>query len=453
VLLPAAAWGEKDGTVTNSERRISRQRPFLPLPGEARPDWWIVTEVAHRLGFADAFPYACAADVFREHAGLSAFENYGTRDFDIGAMAEIGDDAFDALAPMQWPARRHEPPTARMFGRGGYFTTDGKARLVAVEKPAPRAATSCQFRFRLNTGRVRDQWHTMTRTGLSPRLAEHLPEPFVEVHPRDAAHAQLVDGGFARVSTAHGACLLKVVVSASQQRGSLFVPIHWSDATASSARVCDLVTPEADPHSGQPDAKATPAAIAPVDYSNCGFALGLAPIYLPASTWWSRVTLANGTGYLVAGSAAPQVWRSHAQVAFEGLETAEYLDETVGIYRAAGFSEGRLKGCVFIGPVTAPPRWDAVRELYSADALTSAQRQAVLMGRPAGDRPPAGPLVCACFGVGRAAIEAAIDAGARTPEMIAVVLRAGTNCGSCLPDIKASLHRAGSFLARSGQGL
>jgi assimilatory nitrate reductase catalytic subunit len=102
-LLPAAAWGEKDGTVTNSERRISRQRAFLPLPGEARPDWWMVTEVAHRLGFATPFPYQSAADIFREHAALSAFENGGSRDFDIGALDDLDDDAFDALEPVQWP--------------------------------------------------------------------------------------------------------------------------------------------------------------------------------------------------------------------------------------------------------------------------------------------------------------------------------------------------------------
>jgi assimilatory nitrate reductase catalytic subunit len=89
LLLPAAAWGEKDGTVTNSERRISRQRPFLPLPGEAKPDWWIVTEVARRMGFEEAFAYHSAADVFREHAKLSMFENAGTRDFDIGALAAL----------------------------------------------------------------------------------------------------------------------------------------------------------------------------------------------------------------------------------------------------------------------------------------------------------------------------------------------------------------------------
>lgn len=440
VLLPAAAWGEKDGTVTNSERRISRPRQFLPLPGEARPDWRIVTQVARSLGFANAFPYESAADIFREHAALSAFENYGTRDFDIGAVAEIGDDAFDALAPMQWPARKHEAPAARIFGRGGYFTMNGKARLVAVDKPAPRAATSRQFRFRLNTGRVRDQWHTMTRSGLSPRLADHLPEPFVEVHPRDAAQAQLADGGYARVSTAHGSCVLKVVVSAGQRRGSLFAPIHWSDATASSARVCDLVAPACDPHSGQPEAKATPAAIGPVDFRYAGFALGLSAGDIPSGAWWARVTVPNGMGLLLASNDAPDKWRAHAAAAFAGAEIAEYSDEG-GVYRVAAFRDGRLAGCIFIGPQAAAPRWDAVKPLFAAEALAPAERRAVLSGKSPDGRAADGPQVCACFGVRLGAIRDAVDQGARTTEDIGVALRAGTNCGSCLPELKATLDR------------
>ncbi len=277
VLLPAAAWGEKDGTVTNSERRISRQRAFLPLPGEARPDWRIVSDVARRMGFAEAFAYTSPADVFREHAALSAFENDGTRDFDIGGLAAISDEDYDALAPVQWPLRNCDRPgdrasEQRFFADGGFFTPDRKARFIAPEPPALKEATSEAYPLRLNTGRIRDQWHTMTRIGLSPRLAAHLPEPFVEVNPADAEAFGLSDGGFARVATAHGSCILKVMVSENQRRGSLFVPIHWSDETASCARVGELVSAQTDPYSGQPEAKATPAAIAPVSFSLRGFA-------------------------------------------------------------------------------------------------------------------------------------------------------------------------------------
>ena len=147
VLLPAAAWGEKDGTVTNSERRISRQRPFLPLPGEAKPDWWIVAQVARRMGYTEAFDYGIAADVFREHAALSAFENDGNRDFDIGALAALSDDEFDALRPVQWPARTGETHgETRFFAQGSFFTADRKARLVAPERPSLRAPRQRDFR-------------------------------------------------------------------------------------------------------------------------------------------------------------------------------------------------------------------------------------------------------------------------------------------------------------------
>src|SRR6202011_5620205 len=116
VLLPAQAWGEKSGTVTNSERRISRQRAFVNPPGEAKPDWWIVSEIAKRLGFGAAFDFSSVADVFREHAALSAFENDGSRDFDIGALKSVSDEAFDMLAPVLWPPRLSDAePQQRFF--------------------------------------------------------------------------------------------------------------------------------------------------------------------------------------------------------------------------------------------------------------------------------------------------------------------------------------------------
>ncbi|MGA9090193.1 MAG: molybdopterin-dependent oxidoreductase, partial [Bradyrhizobium sp.] len=198
VLLPAQAWGEKSGTVTNSERRISRQRAFLAPPGETRPDWWIVGEVAKRLGFGAAFDFSSAAEVFREHAALSAFENNGDRDFDIGALKLLSDEAFETLAPVLWPLRLGDTePQQRFFADGGFFSNDRKARFIAPEVPALRTETTPGRPLRLNTGRIRDQWHTMTRSGASSRLGQHLPEPFVEVHPDDAARTGVIDGGFA----------------------------------------------------------------------------------------------------------------------------------------------------------------------------------------------------------------------------------------------------------------
>jgi assimilatory nitrate reductase catalytic subunit len=126
VLLPAQAWGEKSGTVTNSERRISRQRAFMTPAGEAKPDWWIVGEVAKRLGFGAAFDFSAEAEIFREHAGLSAFENNGGRDFDIGALQSLSDEAFDGLAPVQWPTRLdNSQPQQRFFAAGGFVARTG----------------------------------------------------------------------------------------------------------------------------------------------------------------------------------------------------------------------------------------------------------------------------------------------------------------------------------------
>jgi assimilatory nitrate reductase catalytic subunit len=442
VLLPAAAWGEKDGTVTNSERRITRQRPFRPSPGETRPDWWIVAQVARRMGFADAFAYRSAADIFREHAALSCFENKGRRDFDLGGLAHISDAAYAALEPVQWPlSAEAKRPQRRFFADGAFFTADRKARFIAPERPALRQATSNDFPFRLNTGRLRDQWHTMTRSGMSPRLALHVPEPCVEVNPEDAHAAGLVAGGFARVTTRHGSVVLKVAISDGQRPGSLFAPIHWSDATASSARVGDLVAADTDPHSGQPEAKATPAAIAPVAYRLRGFALARQPLAFPAQTWWARVAVAGATGYLLASNEDALVWQAAARgMLTEGVEPAElaeYIDGPRGLYRIAAFARGRLEACLFVGPAEAASHWDAVKAMFASHGVDAAQRRMMLSGKSADGLSDAGPVICACFGVGLEVIRGSLRSGAvASVEEIGKALRAGTNCGSCLPELK-----------------
>ena len=343
VLLPAAAWGEKDGSVTNSERRISRQRAFLPLPGDAQPDWWIVSEVARHLGHGGAFAYRSAADVFREHAALSAFENNGVRLFDLGGLATISDEDYDTLEPVQWPARKEPADSARLFADGSFSTPDRKARFIAPEPPALREKTSAEYPLRLNTGRLRDQWHSMTRSGQSPKLGAHKPEPFLEIHPLDAKAHGLANNGFARVRSQHGACTLKVVTSASQQRGSIFAPIHWSDTNASSARVGDLVSPQTDPFSGQPEAKATPVAVAPVAFAYRGFALGREPLTLPNGTWWARVALPGAAGILFATNDAPMAWHDRAPNLFPQAVLTEYVDRQKGLYRAAALSMASSK--------------------------------------------------------------------------------------------------------------
>jgi assimilatory nitrate reductase catalytic subunit len=444
VLLPAAAWGEKDGTVTNSERRISRQRAFLSLPGEARPDWRIVSDVARRLGFGDAFDYRGPADVFREHAALSAFENDGQRDFDIGALVGLSDSSYDRLDPVMWPARPGETRSEwRFFRDGGFFTADGRASFVAPQPPRSRDATNEAFPLHLNTGRVRDQWHTMTRTGLSPRLCAHSPEPIVEIHPADAEAAKLSDGGFAEVTTPNGSTILKVSVQAGQRRGSIFTPIHWSDATATHARIGDMVTAAADPFSGQPDLKATPACVKPVAFAYRGFALTRSTIALPAGTWFARVAVIGGEGVLFATNEPPSRWYDVARrLVPEDAELAEYVDQERGLMRIAAFRSGRLEGCIFLSPAQTPPQWDAMRLLFEAGDLDESERHNLLDERGDEGLADTGPVICACFGVRLSAIRDAIETGiAASVTDIGRTLRAGTNCGSCVPELRGIIER------------
>jgi assimilatory nitrate reductase catalytic subunit len=435
-ILPAAAWGEKDGTVTNSERRMSRQRAFLPLPGEVRPDWWIICEVARRMGFGQGFGYTQAAQIYAEHAALSAFENGGSRDFDLGAHAGLSRRDYDALKPVQWPVPAGRPQgTARLFAEGGFFTADGRARMQRLAIPALAARVSEAFPLVLNTGRVRDHWHTMTRTGLSPRLSAHISEPCVFVHPTDSACFGLTEGGFARVSNGYGAVVLKVVLDPGLQPGSLFAPIHWSGETASDARIGAAVHPVCDPYSGQPEMKATPSAIAPVAYASQGFVLTRDAFALPAGSWWTKLAVEGGQGRLFATDAGIDELTAHVRAAFGEDGLSEMIDREGGAYRCAVTRDGRLVAALFVAPFGRAPLWDTVKAAFADPQAAVENRLALLAGRKPGGADP-GPTVCACFGVGLNLIRAAFAGGAVSVEDIGRELKAGTNCGSCLPEIR-----------------
>ena len=232
--------------------------------------------------------------------------------------------------------------------------------------------------------------------------------------------------------------MLKVVVSEGQRRGSLFVPIHWSDETASSARVGELVTPATDPFSGQPEAKATPAAIEPVAFRLRGFPLTRERCRAAGGDLVvARYSWRTASGLLMASDEPPSIWRERVPAMFGAVEIADYVDEPRGIYRVAAFVDGRLAGCLFIGPAEAAPQWDAVKALFEAEALGETQRRAVLSGRSTDGLADPGPTVCACFGVGLNVIRAAHrERRAANVDEIGSALRAGTNCGSCLPELK-----------------
>jgi assimilatory nitrate reductase catalytic subunit len=288
----------------------------------------------------------------------------------------------------------------------------------------------------------------MTRSGESARLGQHLPEPFVEINPDDATKYGIADGSFARVTTDYGQCILKVAVSPRQQRGMLFAPIHWSEVTASTARVGALVAPFTDPFSGQPENKATPVSIAPYEYVFRGFALSRTELDLPPQVWWARVAITGGYGYLLADNADLTRWSSWLR-SVAGDDLAEYRDPSGGVYRAASFAGDRIETCLFVGPARDAGDWGVVRNLFAAEALADDQRRMLLSGKSMDGLANAGPIVCACFGVGRTTICDAIAAGANSAAAIGAQLKAGTNCGSCIPELKRLI--AQTSVADSGQ--
>ena len=444
VLLPAAGWGEKDGTVTNSERRISRQRAFIDAPGQARPDWWILTRLARAMGFVDGFPFESPAGILREYAALTAFENQADRDLDLGALAKLSDADYAVLAPLQWPAPA-AGDAARPFADGRFYTPSGKARLLPIGPREPANARGDAFPLVLNTGRIRDQWHSMTRTARSPRLNNHLPEPFVQVHPLDAATHGLSAGAIARVSTEWGRMLARIQVDEDQRPGSLFVPIHWSDALARSARVDALVNPALDPVSGQPEFKHTPARIE--TFQACWHAFVLSRERLGGDMAEYRVEVPQDGfwRYELAGSEPVPDWSARARELLGGDgDWLDFADSAHGRYRGARLlGEGRLQACLFVSPTPQLPRSAWLNGLFGVERLESAARASLLSGRPPRGQVDAGETICACFNVGlNTIVEAIRGQGLSSVEAIGAALQAGTNCGSCLPELARILATA-----------
>ncbi len=418
VRLPAAGWAEKDGTVTNSERMISRQRAFLPLPGEAKPDWWIISQVAQRMGWRDHFNYDRAAQIWREHAALANFHNEGKRRFALPGHAATGNAAYQQMEPFRWGGDQ-------IFADGRFPTADGRARLVKVEQ-MPLPETPSDWPLTLNTGRYRDQWHTMTRTGLSAKLAHHREEPLVEIHPKDAETAGIADGALAKVSTAHGQSVFRVAFNEGQRRGEIFTPIHWTDQQSSGGRTGMLARPLTDLISGQPGFKMTPARIDPQPVDWHGFLIVRGePEQKPNCLWATKVTVPGGNLYEVAGMGDS----SRLERCLPAGQVMEASDPARGIRRVAVLRDGKLAAVLFLSQSGGLPSRD-----WLISQLSQPQGPGVLAGRAPGAQPDRGAIVCACFDVGMRTIVAAI-AEQQLADVAAIgsALKAGTNCGSCRP--------------------
>ncbi|MCX8003842.1 MAG: molybdopterin-dependent oxidoreductase, partial [Burkholderiaceae bacterium] len=474
VLLPAATWGEKDGTVTNSERRIARVRRAVSPPGAARPDWEIVVEVARRLekrmrpGEPTLFPFQRAEEIWQEHR-----ETTRGRDLDICGLSW---EVLERDGPQQWPYPQGATAgTARLYTTGRFATADGKARFVAAPYRPVAEEADARYPLRLITGRLRDQWHGGSRTGTVGRLFGHAPEPCIELNPAELARRQLAPGDLLQIGSRRGTLLLPAAASDAVPMGQAFVAMHWGPefvggAAAEPAPGVNAVTVEAlDPVSRQPELKHAAVRVqrAALPWRYVAFARVAAERqlalqlalrdYFPAFGHACCVPFgrdAAEAGLLFRGAAAAPVPQSvvTAIEAALGLtaEAAAFEDVRRGVRRRLRVEDGRLTGVALAGPAASLTDEPALRALLGERLPAPAHR----LLQPGGDwsapRAPRGRIVCNCFDVAEADIaRVAAAANGDALSILQSELKCGTHCGSCLPELRRLLP---SRLAPEGPG-
>jgi assimilatory nitrate reductase catalytic subunit len=385
VLLPAASWAEKEGSVTNSERRISRVRAAVAPPGEARPDWEIAVAFARKLSpqKAKLFPYGTPEEIFDEHR-----ETTRGRDLDITGLSYA---LLERDGPQQWPyPNGAKGGRTRLYADGIFPTPSGRARFVATEYAPLAEATDADYPISLTTGRLRDQWHSMTRTGLVARLFSHSPEPEVLVSEEALSSMGIRSGDLARVSSRRGSIVLKARASSDMRAGDAFVAMHWGSRFMAGDGTNSITLPAIDPHSKQPELKHAAVRIEPFvpRWRGTFTAVATNDLQRAAASWFPRFDYAALS--LVGG----------AEVLLR-LELATASDP---------------------------------------DSKTLAALED-LFGSPAENSSPASRAVCACFKVPESTIRAAVSAGASLARL-QKDLKCGTSCGSCVPELRRLVSTA-----------
>jgi assimilatory nitrate reductase catalytic subunit len=441
VLLPAASWGEKSGTVTNSERRISLVQAAVAPPGEARPDWWIASEVARRLAARLALPperfaFDSPQAAFDEHRALTA-----GRDLDIGGLSYA---TLDALGPQQWPfAAGAARGDARRYTDGRFATDDGRARFHPTPYRPVAEPVDARFPFRLVTGRLRDQWHGMSRTGRVGALFAHAPQPALAMHRADAARRGLADGDLVTVASRRGALVLPLSVSDDVASGTVFAPMHWSAQFLNSGGINETTASAVDPHSAQPELKHAAVRVTAADLpwrlvaakrGDDVLALHAAVQPLIRERRYAALRI-DADDVLVVSAAdtdVPAGWldRLHDALGLpRGAALVEYRDARRGHEKRVAWRGNVIDGFLLAGETSA------------ADALLARVREAVPWSGPrhavfVGSREaPRDRVVCNCKQVTRSQIGDAIAAGADLAQLKAT-LGCGSVCGSCVPEIR-----------------
>jgi assimilatory nitrate reductase catalytic subunit len=495
LLLPASTWGEKDGTVTNSERRISRVRSAVPPAGEARHDWAIFTELGRRLearlpertarylpSTATLFPYTTPESVWNEHR-----DSTRGRDLDITGLSYA---LLESAGPQQWPMPAGATQgTARLYTDGRFPTPSGRARFAALRHQPVHEPRDASHPFSLNTGRLRDQWHGMSRTGTLGRLYGHVAEPALEMAPSDMARMGLRDGDLVKVASRRGQLIAPVLAEAGLAPNQTYMAMHWGQEALSGlddqgqaiTGVNALTDPAFCPKSKQPELKHAAVQVEPVPLPWRMVAVAWCPADTALSVrerlkaWMGTFRFAScvpfgreadsitpsepaarvGVLLRAAHSEAPPAKVLAEIEALLGIGEADVLrydDRAQGQHRAMQLQRDpdgwRLRACLLAGDVEAAA-W--VLPLLQDGALVDAYGRGLLS--PGATAPvataPRSKQVCTCFNVSEADILAglsACDAKADPAQRLAQLqgtLKCGTNCGSCLPAVRklVQVHR------------
>ncbi|CAB1369635.1 nitrate reductase [Denitratisoma oestradiolicum] len=458
LLLPAAGWGEKEGTVTNSERCISRVRAALPPPGQALPDWRIAADFALALGrylgreeqAQRLFPYTCAEEVFNEHR-----ETTRGRDLDIGGLSY---GLLEQRGPQQWPFPVGATSgQVRLYGDGRFPTPNGRARFIVPVVEGVAEAPDARHPYQLNTGRLRDQWHGMSRTGNVPRLFSHAPEPQLDMHPDDMARHGLKNQDLVRVANPRGSFVAKARASEAMAPGQVFMPMHWGGRFMAGAGVNGVTLPRFDPLSRQPELKHCAVTLEKLQNLWPLVALRRAPAGKGATTlalrqaltpWINRCTHATLTltgreePVLVFQGWAESPWSAEQLADFDqalGLHdhSLYFADDRRGVSKRALMQDDRLIGVRLAGETLAA-EW--LEDLMAAGKPVAGLRRWLLapLTQPPAGQVGRGRVVCNCLDVSEGEILTDRAEGLDLPALQAK-RKCGTSCGSCLPEIRRLL--------------
>ncbi len=453
VLLPAQGWSEKSGTVTNSERRISRQRRLLPSPGVAKADWWIISEVAKRMGFAKAFNYLHEGEIFSEFTKMTTLGNEDglARDLNLIGLTTLDAKGYSQLTPQQWPVTHLQTKNVhqRLFADKQFFTASKKVQFIAVSQLATslnvksELPKQSQYPLILNSGRIRDHWHTMTRTGLSSRLGAHITEPFVAIHPNDAEKSQIKDNNLVAINSPQGAMLVRALLTKQQNQGQLFTPIHWNSQTAKSANICNLVSDDNDPISGQPGFKSTQVSLKKWHYHSEAMLLTRQPLALGEFDYWVKQKVEKGYLYRIADNRTASELAQAIQSLLQNtqgktLQFSSTDHSQQAIHRYAFVQNGQLNNAYITSEQLTTQSLDWLQSVLDLP-LDSSIELTLISGIVEG-KLAQGKIICACKQVGINTITEAIqEQGCHSLDSIKQCTGAGTGCGSCLPEVESIL--------------